>query len=127
VLEITEHDPIQDYAALRAALTALEPPVEVAVDDAGSGYASLRHILALRPRYVKLDIGWVRGIDADPARQALVAGLVHFAGEVGCRLIGEGVETEAERTALLRLGVPLGQGCLFGRPVPVPAPVAVSA
>ena len=116
VLEITEHAPVHDYAALRAALERLGPRVRVAVDDAGSGYASLRHILALRPAFVKLDMGWVRDIDADPARQALVAGLVHFAVEVGCALIGEGIETEAERATLRRLGVTLGQGYLFRRP-----------
>ena len=116
---ITEHPPIDDYAALRAALARLDPSVRVAVDDASSSYASLRHILALRPAYVKLDMGWVRDIDADPARQALVAGLVHFADEVGCQLIGEGIETEAERAILFQLGVPLGQGYLLGRPAPI--------
>ena len=116
VLEITEHAPVDDYAALRAALARIEPPIEVSVDDAGSGYASLRHILALRPSYVKLDIGWIRGIDADPARQALVAGLVHFAAAVNCTLVGEGIETEAEKSTLLGLGVTLGQGYLFGKP-----------
>jgi EAL domain-containing protein (putative c-di-GMP-specific phosphodiesterase class I)/DNA-binding NarL/FixJ family response regulator len=120
VLELTEHAPIDDYAALRAALARIDPPVHVAVDDAGSGYASLRHILVLRPAYVKLDISWIRDIDADPARQALVAGLVHFAAEVGCQLIGEGIETEAERRTLRLLGVPLGQGYLLGRPLPAP-------
>jgi EAL domain-containing protein (putative c-di-GMP-specific phosphodiesterase class I)/CheY-like chemotaxis protein len=116
VLEITEHTPIDDYPSLRSALAQIRPPARVAVDDAGSGYASLRHILALRPAFVKLDMTWVRGIEADPARQALVAGLVHFASEVGCQLIGEGIETESERRTLLRLGVPLGQGYLLGRP-----------
>ncbi len=119
VLEITEHAQVDDYGALRAALARIDPPVTVAVDDAGSGYASLRHILALRPAYVKLDLSWVRDIDSDPARQALVAGLAHFAAETGCALIGEGIETEAERSTLLRLNVPLGQGYLFGRPAAV--------
>ncbi len=118
VLEITEHAPIDDYPALLTALARIQPPVQVAVDDAGSGYASLRHILSLHPAYVKLDLDWVRHIEVDPARQALVAGLAHFANEIGCRLIGEGIETEAEREALLRLGVPLGQGYLLGRPAP---------
>ncbi len=127
VLEITEHAPIHDYGAVRAALERLGPRVRVAVDDAGSGYASLRHILALRPAFVKLDMGWVRDIDADPARQALVAGLVHFAAEVGCALIGEGIETEAERAVLRRLGVTLGQGYLFGRPASLAAAAAEPA
>jgi EAL domain-containing protein (putative c-di-GMP-specific phosphodiesterase class I)/DNA-binding NarL/FixJ family response regulator len=118
VLEITEHAQIDDYGALQAALERIDPPVKVSVDDAGSGYASLRHILALRPAFVKLDISWVRDIDADPARQALVAGLVHFATEVGCWLIGEGIATEAELRTLRGLGVAFGQGYLLGRPLP---------
>lgn len=120
VLEITEYAPIHDYGALQAALARIDPAVLVAVDDAGSGYASLRHILALEPAYVKLDIGWVRGIETDRARQSLVAGVVHFAREVGCSLIGEGIETEAERETLLRLDVSLGQGYLLGEPAPAP-------
>jgi EAL domain-containing protein (putative c-di-GMP-specific phosphodiesterase class I)/DNA-binding NarL/FixJ family response regulator len=127
VLEITEHARIDDYAALQAALERIDPPVKVSVDDAGSGYASLRHILALRPAFVKLDISWVRDIEADPARQALVAGLVHFAAEVGCALIGEGIETEAELRTLRQLGVAFGQGYLLGRPLPVDATTGAGA
>lgn len=117
-LEVTEHVPIEDYSELRRALLECGP-AHVAVDDAGAGYASLRHILELQPDVVKLDIGLVRNIDSDPARQALVAGLVHYAQTAGLRLIGEGVETEAERDTLRALGVPLGQGYLFGRPAPL--------
>jgi PAS domain S-box-containing protein len=117
-LEVTEHVPIDDYAELRRALLECGP-AHVAVDDAGAGYASLRHILELQPDVVKLDIGLVRNIDSDPARQAIVAGLVHYAQTAGLQLIGEGVETEAERDTLRHLGVPLGQGYLFGRPAPL--------
>ena len=116
ILELTEHAPIDDYRTLQGRINAIEPPVQIAVDDAGSGYASLRHILALRPDYVKLDLSWVRGIDTEQARQALVAGLVHFAGAMGCELIGEGIETQAERSTLERLGVRYGQAYLLGRP-----------
>jgi EAL domain-containing protein (putative c-di-GMP-specific phosphodiesterase class I) len=66
IVELTEHEPIEDYAALRTALAAFGPGVKLAVDDAGSGYASLRHILALQPAYVKLDMEWVQFIDQDP-------------------------------------------------------------
>jgi EAL domain-containing protein (putative c-di-GMP-specific phosphodiesterase class I)/DNA-binding response OmpR family regulator len=120
VLELTEHAPVADYDALRSRIERLGQSVRIAVDDAGAGYASLRHILALRAAFVKLDISLVRGIDVDSARQALIAGFVHFARETGCELIGEGIETEPERQALLRLGVQQGQGYLFGRPVPAP-------
>lgn len=118
VVEVTERLAIDDYDAVRTALDRLGGSVEVAVDDAGAGFASLRHILELRPSYVKLDMQLVRGVDADPARQALIAGMVYFARQSGCHLIAEGIETEAERVALRRLGVPFGQGFRFGYPAP---------
>jgi EAL domain-containing protein (putative c-di-GMP-specific phosphodiesterase class I)/DNA-binding NarL/FixJ family response regulator len=120
VVELTEHERVDDYDAVRAALRDLGSNVRLAIDDAGSGFASLRHIYALEPAYVKLDIEWVRLIDQDPIRRALVSGLVHFAAETGCELIAEGIETEAELAALGDLGVGLGQGYLLGRPGPAP-------
>jgi EAL domain-containing protein (putative c-di-GMP-specific phosphodiesterase class I)/DNA-binding NarL/FixJ family response regulator len=116
IVELTEHERIDDYAGVRAALERLGPGVKLAIDDAGSGFASLRHIFALRPDYVKFDIEWVRGIDRDPVRRALVSGLVYFGSETGCELIAEGIETEAELAALRDLGIRLGQGYLLGRP-----------
>jgi EAL domain-containing protein (putative c-di-GMP-specific phosphodiesterase class I)/DNA-binding response OmpR family regulator len=115
ILELTEHVPIDDYAALRKAIAVLGT-VEIAVDDAGAGYASLRHILELRPAFAKLDISLVRGIDADELRQALVAGVSYFALKSGCQLIAEGVESEDEARMLRRLGVEFAQGYLFGHP-----------
>lgn len=119
VLEITEHEPVADYGALRAAVERLGPDVRMSVDDTGAGYASLQHILALQPAFVKLDRNWVAGIDSDTARQALVAGLASFAARTECELIAEGIEEEKELLALRDLGVGLGQGYLLGRPAPV--------
>ena len=116
VLEITEHVAIDDYADVRRELAALGPTVSVAVDDAGAGYASFRHILELAPQAVKLDVALVRGIDADPARQALIAGMSYFAVRRKIRLIAEGIETSAELQMLRSLGVHYGQGYLLGRP-----------
>jgi EAL domain-containing protein (putative c-di-GMP-specific phosphodiesterase class I)/DNA-binding NarL/FixJ family response regulator len=118
IIEITEHERIDDYDAVRAALLRLGPGVKLAIDDAGSGYSSLRHILALQPAYVKLDIEWVHDIHRDPVRRALVSGLAYFAAETGCELIAEGIETEAELKAIRELGIHLGQGYLLGRPAP---------
>jgi EAL domain-containing protein (putative c-di-GMP-specific phosphodiesterase class I)/FixJ family two-component response regulator len=114
VIELTEREPIADYAELARCLADI--PVQIAIDDAGSGYASLQHVLAIGPQYVKLDAEWMHGLETDPARQALVAAYVHVAREAGCQLVGEGIETQPERAVLLRLGVSLGQGYLFGRP-----------
>jgi EAL domain-containing protein (putative c-di-GMP-specific phosphodiesterase class I)/DNA-binding response OmpR family regulator len=121
IVELTEHEPIEDYSAVRSALKRLGPKVKLAIDDAGSGFASLRHIFALQPDYVKLDIEWVHEIDRDPVRRALVSGLVYFGAETGCELIAEGIETDAELAALRELGIQLGQGYLLGRPEPVAA------
>ena len=118
ILELTEHAPINDYAALREAIGKLGD-VGIAIDDAGAGYTSLRHILELQPTFAKLDISLVRGIEADELRQALAAGLDYFALRSGFHLIAEGVESEDEATALRRLGVEFAQGHLFGRPEPI--------
>jgi EAL domain-containing protein (putative c-di-GMP-specific phosphodiesterase class I) len=116
ILEITEHTAIADYVAFHRAVEALGPSVRLAVDDAGAGFSSFRHILELGPAFVKLDRSLVTGIDRDPAKQALVAGMRQFARSTGCELIAEGVETEAERAALVGLGIRLAQGFLLGRP-----------
>jgi len=116
ILELTEHVAVSDYAVLRAALKALKVPFQVAIDDAGAGYASMTHVVELGPSLVKLDISLVRGIDTDPVRQALVAGMLYFSERADCRLLAEGIETEEEFATLASIGIPLGQGYLLGRP-----------
>ncbi|MGZ8515067.1 MAG: EAL domain-containing protein [Candidatus Limnocylindrales bacterium] len=121
VLEITEHETIDDYDALRDALRSLGRDVRVAVDDAGAGVANFGHIIDLRPDFVKLDISLVRQVNANLGRQAMVVGMRHFSRTAGCRLIAEGVETAEEADTLTSLGVEFGQGYLFGRPEPIEA------
>lgn len=119
VLEVTEHAAIEDYPAFRTAMAALGPKVEFAVDDTGTGFASLRHIVELRPAFVKLDRSLIAGLESDSARQAMIVGLCHFARVTGCRLIVEGIETDTELTVLRGLAIELGQGYLLGRPMPI--------
>jgi EAL domain-containing protein (putative c-di-GMP-specific phosphodiesterase class I) len=121
VLEITEHDAVADYVALREAIRWLGPNVRLAVDDAGAGIANFGHIVELSADFVKLDISLVRGVNVNLGRQALVVAMRHFARTAGCRLVAEGVETEDEARALTQLGVEFAQGFLFGRPEPAPA------
>jgi EAL domain-containing protein (putative c-di-GMP-specific phosphodiesterase class I) len=116
VLELTEHDRVEDYERVRRCVRKFADNVWLSVDDAGSGFASLQHILELDPDYIKLDRSWVMGIDHDVARQALVAGLGHFSDRFGCTLIAEGIETELELATLRQLSAPLGQGFLLGVP-----------
>lgn len=119
VLELSEHEAVIDYGTLTTSLKGLGSGVSLAIDDAGAGFSSLRHILETSPAWVKLDIGLVRGVDADPARQALVAGLVHFALQARISLIAEGIETRAEFDTLKALGVEFGQGFLIARPAAI--------
>jgi EAL domain-containing protein (putative c-di-GMP-specific phosphodiesterase class I) len=107
------------YAALRGVLAEFGDHVRIAVDDAGAGFAGLQHILEIGPDLVKLDLALVRGVDADPARRALIGGMVAFARDTGATLLAEGVETPAEAATLRELGVSLGQGYLYGRPTRV--------
>lgn len=117
VLEITEHDAVEDYAALDEALAPLRAEgLRVAVDDAGAGYASLRHIVLLKPDIVKLDMSLTRHVDADPSRRALASAMSTFCSRVQILLVAEGIETWAELDTLRGLGVPTGQGFHLGRP-----------
>jgi PAS domain S-box-containing protein len=119
VLEITEHEAITEYAPLRAAVLRLGPDIRLAVDDAGAGVANFNHLVELRPDFLKIDAGLVRGVHEDVGRQAVVAGLLHFAASAGCQVIAEGIETDAELAMVRSLGVTLGQGYLLARPAAV--------
>jgi PAS domain S-box-containing protein len=119
VLEVTEHEIVADYAALRTAIRGIGNEVRVAVDDAGAGEANFRHILELGAEFVKLDASLVRGVNGDLGRQAVVVAYRHFARTSGCRLVAEGIETEDELRTVRSLGVEFGQGYWLGRPGPI--------
>ena len=120
VFEITEHEAVEDYDALAEALARLrEGGGRVAIDDAGAGFASLRHTLRLAPDIIKLDISITAGIDADRARRALARALITFAEEMAMTIVADGIETQAELDALLSLGVGYGQGFFLARPAPL--------
>ena len=123
LLEITEQAPIADYVPVVAALRRLRSRgVRLAVDDAGAGYASLNHILRLRPDVIKLDVALTRDVDSDPARQALAKALTDFARSIGASIVAEGVETQAELDMLSWLGVTCAQGYFLARPGDLPLP-----
>jgi EAL domain-containing protein (putative c-di-GMP-specific phosphodiesterase class I) len=120
VLELTEHANVEDYDELFAALQPLrERGVKIAIDDAGAGYSSLRHILYVRPDVIKLDISLTRNINLDPARKALAAALIGFAHETGSQIVAEGVETAAELATLQTLGADKAQGYWLSHPLPL--------
>jgi len=120
VLEITEHEAIEDYGALAETLAPLRARgLRVAVDDVGAGYASLRHALQLAPDMVKMDLSLTRDIDRDAGRRALASALISFAQETSMTIVAEGIETAAELETLLSLGVRYGQGFYLSRPGPL--------
>lgn len=119
VLEVSEHDPVDDYPALCAAIEPLRARgMRLAIDDAGAGFSSLRHIVLMSPDIIKLDRSIVDGVSHDRVLTPLVRSLVQFAHESGATTVAEGVETCEDAQALVTLGVDLGQGWHFGRPVP---------
>ena len=126
LLEITEQAAIADYDSVVAALREIRAlGVRVAVDDAGAGYASLNHILRLRPDVIKLDVALTRDVDSDPARQALARALVDFGRSIGASIVAEGVETQGELDMLVWLGVTYAQGYFLARPGDLPLPASV--
>jgi EAL domain-containing protein (putative c-di-GMP-specific phosphodiesterase class I) len=118
VLELTEHTRVNDYANFGRGLESLRSEgVRLAVDDTGAGFASLQHVLNLRPDIIKLDVGLTRGIDRDPARRALGRALLTFGLDAyDASIVAEGIETEGELEVLRSLGCPCGQGFYLGRP-----------
>ncbi|MEP6973607.1 MAG: EAL domain-containing protein [Actinomycetota bacterium] len=120
VVEITEHEAIEDYPLLAATLGELRGRgIRVAIDDAGAGFASLRHTLLLRPDIVKVDNSLTRAIDGDRAKRALTSALVSFGEEMGMAIVAEGIETREELDTLVSLGVPFGQGFYLAEPGPL--------
>src|SRR3954453_9522669 len=125
VIEVTEQAVVEDYSQLEFVLAALRPAgAAIAVDDAGAGYASLRHIVALRPQFVKLDRWLVADLDRDEAKLAVVESLMTFASRIDAWIIAEGIERAEEMEALQGLRVPLAQGYWLGLPSPGMDPVA---
>ena len=120
VLEITEHAAVADYGQLLGVLAPMRKRgVRISVDDAGAGYASLRHILTIEPDILKLDISLTRGIHKDRKRRALASALIAFARETGTAITAEGIETAPELETLAALGVTHVQGYHLARPMPL--------
>jgi EAL domain-containing protein (putative c-di-GMP-specific phosphodiesterase class I)/ActR/RegA family two-component response regulator len=120
VIELTEHTPVLDYEALGLAFSPLRAAgAALAIDDAGAGFASLRHILELAPRFIKLDVSITQRIEHDRAALALAVALTSFAGAIDAMIIAEGIESDSHLAALRSLGIRLGQGFHLGRPGPI--------
>jgi EAL domain-containing protein (putative c-di-GMP-specific phosphodiesterase class I)/AmiR/NasT family two-component response regulator len=121
VLEMTEHARVDDYQELKAAIGGFrERGIRLAVDDAGAGFASLRHIVLLHPDFIKLDLTLTRDVHVDEARRALVVALVAFGSQIGAEVVAEGIETDEQLATLRQAGVQFGQGFYLARPQALP-------
>lgn len=119
IVELTEHARIDSYGELQADFARLRAAgALLAVDDVGSGYAGLTHLLALRPEMIKLDRALIDGIDRDEAKRGLVEMIGTFAARMDGWILAEGIERAEELSVIAELGVPLAQGYYLGRPAP---------
>ena len=121
VVEITEHAVVEDYHLLQGTVHELRAlGVRIAVDDAGAGISSLRHIVQLAPEIIKLDISLTQGVESSALRGALAGALIDFAQRTDAQLIVEGIEEIGDLTTWTTLGADAVQGYLVGRPGKIP-------
>lgn len=117
VIEVTEGSSVEDYSVLREKLIQIRHMGgSIAVDDAGAGYASLSHILELKPEFVKLDRSFIQNCHLDRAKATLIEMMGAAANRMDAWIVAEGVELQPELEELISLGVPLAQGYLLGKP-----------
>lgn len=117
VLEITERAALDDVEDARDRIANLRASgFRIAVDDLGAGYAGLTSFVLLEPELVKLDMTLIRDIDQQPMKRTLVRSVTHLCRELGFQVVAEGVETAAERDAVIECGCDLIQGYLLARP-----------
>ncbi len=122
VIELTESQPILDYRLMLEAVRYYrELGLEVAIDDLGEGFSSLRLWLELMPEYVKIDKHFIQNINQDPVKLQFVKSIQQIAENSDSLIIAEGIETQAEFLIIKDLGIACGQGYFIARPEPVPA------
>ncbi|HEX3853202.1 MAG TPA: EAL domain-containing protein [Polyangiaceae bacterium] len=119
VLEITERVALEHASDVPERIRRLRNlGFRIAIDDLGAGYAGLSYFALLSPDVVKLDMSLVRNVHEQPVKQKLVGSMTRLCRELGMRVVAEGIETRAERDALIALEADLFQGYLFAKPGP---------
>ncbi len=119
VFEVTEKSAIKTIEAFTTSIEHYRSQnFKIAVDDFGSGYSGLNRVCAFFPEFIKIDIELVRDIDKEPIKKSAVSAMTGFCKECGIKVIAEGIETDDELKALIRLGVDYGQGYYIAHPVP---------
>jgi EAL domain-containing protein (putative c-di-GMP-specific phosphodiesterase class I)/DNA-binding response OmpR family regulator len=119
VIEVTERSAIRDYRTFRRTLHDLKAMgFKIAIDDCGSGYASLEAVAELQPDYLKVGHSLFHGVATDPIRRRLVDLVARCADTIGAKTIAEAIETEEQLQVCRDLGIAEGQGYLFAAPGP---------
>ena len=127
IIEITENQPTFDFEGMRNALLHYRSMgFQIAIDDLGEGFSSLRLWSELRPEYVKVDMHFVQGVNADPLKQQFLRSIQSIALSSGTQVIAEGIETAAEFRVIRDMGIACGQGYFIARPNHIP-PLTSSA
>jgi diguanylate cyclase (GGDEF)-like protein len=117
VFEVTERTSIADFSSFRKAMGQFQRHgFLLAVDDVGAGYSSLQAVAELQPGFIKIDLSLIKDIDKIPVKRVLMETFLTFAEKTGSKIIAEGIETAAELSCLVEMGVPLGQGYFIARP-----------
>lgn len=125
MFEFTENERMTDVTHVQRIISEYRKQgFATALDDFGAGYAGLNLLANFQPDFIKLDMELIRGIATSPARQTIVAGILTMARQLDVVVIAEGVETEAELTALRAAGIQLFQGYLFAKPAIACLPAA---
>ncbi|MFI5318370.1 MAG: EAL domain-containing protein [Myxococcota bacterium] len=120
VFEISEQESIGNFSAFREIRDEYRKlGFQFALDDTGAGYASLNALIELEPEFIKVDRALITNLDTDKSKQSLLRALQLVADGIGARIIGEGLDTLEELDMLAQLGIPFGQGWLFGHPTPL--------
>ncbi len=131
IIEITENQPTFDFEGMRNALLHYRSMgFQIAIDDLGEGFSSLRLWSELRPEFVKIDMHFVQGVNTDPLKQQFLRSIQQIAQSSGTQVIAEGIETDSELRVICDLGIACGQGYFIARPSPTPplvAPVEVGS
>ena len=128
VLEVSERVPVPNVARLRRVVADLRSHgFRIAIDDAGAGHASMLVIAEVRPDFIKIDRDLIHGVHSSDSRRALVVSLLSFGTHINARIIAEGIETEADLTSLMDLGVQFGQGNVLSEPVILGEPAVEGA
>lgn len=122
IIELTENQPTYDYNLLREAVSHYRSMgFEIAIDDLGEGFSSLRLWSELRPEFVKVDMHFIQGINQDPVKQQFLRSIQEIARNSGTSVIAEGIETLPELLVIQDLGIACGQGYFIARPHNPPA------